>query len=870
MAVNNYFNLTLDTLAPTGSITRGSAQEYLNSANGQNYTIAFGDASYMKVWTDTKAVGDKADAADLSWVDAATSAAITFEGENVYFGHLLLVDSVGNESEVYNTESLTFDPTAPVVTETKLYDLDGLDDLKYDYTNDNVVGFSVKVSDPGLGQVVALKLSGDIAADQNPEIAVNLAGSNLEYTGTIKISTGDGAKTVNVVAVDVCGNESVAGSASIFLDQTQDEITLVVTGITDGDWIQGKTVTATLTADADVLAGIQGYKIWEKNTQAEPGSFKAWEESNKTVDFELANDGTYEIMAIVRDQAGTEYATKNTVTINVDNKAPIVAIAATTAFNGFFSTVEGYNTIDLAYSVDSEGKAPITSYQITVDGNALDGNRGIGVGDVEAGTLELAAADVSGNDGEHTITITATDKAGNVGTASCSVIRDTAAPTGEIEALSGWYTAAREPQITVHTIADAHSGIKTMVAWFTTSDSDVPPTQAGGIEVASTKVLTKEDIYGTLEQGANKVKIALTDNVGNVVVLTDAGLQYDTVAPEAALALDSTIYNQDSATATVTASDATSGVSRIEITGDVQGAPITSQWNGAEAMEVAIKLSAGDGIKKVKVTVYDTAGNTTISNEVAVEFDETAPSISGNVYVKGTDAANILPAITAVRDFDLGVKAADDANVTSNAVTAATIKVWGDIVGYPGESSAYTTTFAVSAGQSELMIIEGLQYTEGDGEKKIYLKAIDNAGNTTASDAIVRTYDGSAPTIESLIHNHDRISVVHTFRRTAADAVSEDYADEVKVEFTPNENIQKYTVSAHNTKTGERKILEGDPTYNVDGLNSMAKVALTIKGEHYRAALGYTGAEDVDGAHVIIIDIWNMAGTQSEPVVINL
>jgi hypothetical protein len=50
----------------------------------------------------------------------------------------------------------------------------------------------------------------------------------------------------------------------------------------------------------------------------------------------------------------------------------------------------------------------------------------------------------------------------------------------------------------------------------------------------------------------------------------------------------------------------------------------------------------------------------------------------------------------------------------------------------------------------------------------------------------------------------------------------------------------------------------------------MAKVALTIKGEHYRAALGYTGAEDVDGAHVIIIDIWNMAGTQSEPVVINL
>ena len=68
MAKNN-FELTLDTLAPEGSITRPA--QYLN-ANGK-VTIVKGDATHMKVWFDTEATGTKGTGYEgASWEAAAT------------------------------------------------------------------------------------------------------------------------------------------------------------------------------------------------------------------------------------------------------------------------------------------------------------------------------------------------------------------------------------------------------------------------------------------------------------------------------------------------------------------------------------------------------------------------------------------------------------------------------------------------------------------------------------------------------------------------------------------------------------------------------------------------------------------------------
>jgi hypothetical protein len=58
MANNNHFDLQLDTLAPSGSITRPG--QFINA--NDNLTIVKGDATYMKVWFNSSSTGAKTDA----------------------------------------------------------------------------------------------------------------------------------------------------------------------------------------------------------------------------------------------------------------------------------------------------------------------------------------------------------------------------------------------------------------------------------------------------------------------------------------------------------------------------------------------------------------------------------------------------------------------------------------------------------------------------------------------------------------------------------------------------------------------------------------------------------------------------------------
>ena len=53
----NNFKLTLDTLAPQGSISRLAEHEFIKA--NVDLTIDKGDATYMKVWFDTTAQGTK-------------------------------------------------------------------------------------------------------------------------------------------------------------------------------------------------------------------------------------------------------------------------------------------------------------------------------------------------------------------------------------------------------------------------------------------------------------------------------------------------------------------------------------------------------------------------------------------------------------------------------------------------------------------------------------------------------------------------------------------------------------------------------------------------------------------------------------------
>ena len=117
MAMNNNFKLTLDTLAPAGSIT--TPKEYTNAQ--VTLSINKGDATFMKVWVDSKSVGLETDA-PADWEAAATSKVTNIVTDGVYYAHLILMDDVANKSQVYNSTRIVFQKTAPTVSNVSIND----------------------------------------------------------------------------------------------------------------------------------------------------------------------------------------------------------------------------------------------------------------------------------------------------------------------------------------------------------------------------------------------------------------------------------------------------------------------------------------------------------------------------------------------------------------------------------------------------------------------------------------------------------------------------------------------------------------------------------------------------------------------------
>lgn len=104
MANNNHFNLTLDTLAPTGSITRPAA--FINE-NKNLVIVGNGDPVYMKVWyTKTSAPATKEDEEYLAaqWEAFSTTKKTNCVEEGDYYYHLVLKDDVENESDIYDAQ----------------------------------------------------------------------------------------------------------------------------------------------------------------------------------------------------------------------------------------------------------------------------------------------------------------------------------------------------------------------------------------------------------------------------------------------------------------------------------------------------------------------------------------------------------------------------------------------------------------------------------------------------------------------------------------------------------------------------------------------------------------------------------------------
>lgn len=216
----SYFNLELDTLAPSGlsCVINGDA----TSCTTRNVTlsIAISDSSTtgytMKVW-GIEGVDSEAAA---SWETFNASKSITLtDGDGLKTVYVKVKDDVGNESSIVS-DSITLTTMVPVVTvngpdKAKISKVTGYDSAIISFTVDTdfieykvcVVSATNAIESAGTTIPTtngSINTSGTGTYSANSAISVTIKGADLESA-----STGNGVKIIKVFAKDSAGNWSV-------------------------------------------------------------------------------------------------------------------------------------------------------------------------------------------------------------------------------------------------------------------------------------------------------------------------------------------------------------------------------------------------------------------------------------------------------------------------------------------------------------------------------------------------------------------------------------------------------------------------------------------------------------------------------------
>ncbi|EMI2664157.1 Ig-like domain-containing protein, partial [Acinetobacter baumannii] len=438
-------------------------------------------------------------------------------------------DPAGNTS-LPGTGTVSADITAPVVA---------LDDV---LTNDSTPALTGTVNDPTA--TVVVNVDGvDYPAVNNGDGTWTLADNTLP-------ALTDGPHTITVTATDAAGNAGT-DTAVVTIDTTAPNAPVLdpinATDPVSGTAEAGSTVTVTYPdgTTATVVAGTDG--SW---SVPNPGN--------------LVDGDT--VTATATDPAGNT-SLPGTGTVSADITAPVVAL-------------DDVLTNDSTPALTGTVNDPTATVVVNVDGVDYPAvNNGDGTWTLADNTLPTLA------DGPHTITVTATDAAGNVGNDTAVVTIDTVAPNAPVldpinatDPVSG----QAEPGSTV-TVTYPDGTTATVVAGTDGSWSVPNP--------------------GNLVDG-DTVTATATDPAGNTSLPGTGTVSADITAP--VVALDDVLTNDSTPALTGTVNDPTA---TVVVNVDGVDYPAVNNGDGTWTLADNTLPTLADGPHTITVTATDAAGN---------------------------------------------------------------------------------------------------------------------------------------------------------------------------------------------------------------------------------------------------------------------
>ncbi|WP_228180055.1 Ig-like domain-containing protein, partial [Acinetobacter baumannii] len=531
-------------------------------------------------------------------------------------------DPAGNTS-LPGTGTVSADITAPVVA---------LDDV---LTNDSTPALTGTVNDPTATVVVNV--------DGTDYPAVNNGDGTWTLVDNALPTLADGPHTITVTATDAAGN--VGTDTGVVTVDTTAPAAPVIDPVNGTDPITGtaepgSTVTVTYPdgSTASVVAGPDG--TW---TVPNPG----------------LNDGDT-VTAVTEDPAGN---TSGPATAVVDAVAPTVAL-------------DDVLTSDSTPALTGTVSDPTATVVVNVDGTDYPAvNNGDGTWTLVDNALPTLA------DGPHTITVTATDAAGNVGTDTGVVTVDTTAPAAPvIDPVNGTdpITGTAEPGSTV-TVTYPDGSTASVVAGPDGTWTVPNP----GLNDGDTVTAVTEDPAGNTSGPATAV--------------------VDAVAPT--VALDDVLTSDSTPALTGTVSDPTA---TVVVNVDGTDYPAVNNGDGTWTLVDNTLPTLADGPHTITVTATDAAGN--VGNDTAVvTIDTSVPVVS----LDDLTTNDTTPALTG---------AIDD--------PTATVVVNVDGIDYP----------ATNNGDGTWTLADNTLPALIDGPHTVTVTATDPAGNT-ATDTATLTID---------------------------------------------------------------------------------------------------------------------------------
>ncbi|MCJ2013601.1 Ig-like domain-containing protein [Methylobacterium sp. J-076] len=712
-------NLTIDTAAPGApSLT---APGLTTNDTTPTLTGTAEAGATVTVFNGATAIGTAVAGTDGTFTFTPTGALA--QGVNLLTA--TATDVAGNTSAASAGVNLTVDTHAPPMPSL------------------DTVGGPIKTTMPTLTGTAEAGATVTIF-DGTTAIGTTVAGTDGTFSFTPTTALGEGANTLTVTATDAAGNVSAASTGvNLTIDTLAPNVPTLA--VQNGPI---NTTTPTLTGTAEAGTTVTVYDNGAAIGTAVVGINGTFTLTPTTGLMEGANSLT----ATATDTAGNVSAASAGVNLTVDTVAP-----GTPSLTGLPVAT---NDTTPVISGTAEAGTTVTIF----DNGAVIGTAVAGAGNSFSVTPTTAL-----REGANTLTVTATDAAGNTSAASAGVnlTVDTVAPVGlSITTLPGTTNDAT-PVITG------------------TAEAGTTVTVSNGTTVLGTAVAGANGTYSlvpttALGEGANTLTATATDAAGNVSQASvPATLVIDTTPPAAGtLALSDLIDTGPSHTDHITSATSFG----LALAGQEQGSTVAYQVStdgGATYTGTTVaQTNLADGHYLFHAVVTDGAGNSATTEAVALTVDTKAPQLTALhqsfTHVNGQDSVTFaghvgVEAGTTVHVFDgtrdLGAVAVDGQGnwAYSGALGAGSHSLHAEAIDLAGNATvpqALPTVNGDTATFGFRLVDAGIE--DRGGIAQIF--GPDGSSTTVTglhtfvfSDGVVNENDGS-PLVDDLFYyanNHD-------------------------------------------------------------------------------------------------------------------